>query len=93
MGCPTEDREASEGWWARQDSNLQPDAYERGAEPERRASCCHYLSLLGFRLFLMPWSAELLRPKQVQKVWSVEPSFCAPLRKAGPGHVPLEWRR
>ncbi|BAR59279.1 hypothetical protein NK6_6125 [Bradyrhizobium diazoefficiens] len=24
-----EAREASEGWWARQDSNLQPDRYER----------------------------------------------------------------
>ena len=29
--CRAEAREASEGWWARQDSNLQPDRYERPA--------------------------------------------------------------
>ena len=29
--CLAEAREASEGWWARQDSNLQPDRYERPA--------------------------------------------------------------
>src|SRR3954451_13571782 len=31
LACPAEPREASEGWWARQDSNLQPDRYERPA--------------------------------------------------------------
>jgi hypothetical protein len=29
--CLAEAGEASEGWWARQDSNLQPDRYERPA--------------------------------------------------------------
>ena len=29
--------EAREGWWARQDSNLQPDRYER---PERGLGSC-----------------------------------------------------
>ena len=48
-------------------------------------------NLLGLVLVLVPSSAELLRLKQVQKVWTGEPSFCAPLGKAG--HVPLEWRR
>src|SRR5262249_25629359 len=28
MACRAVAREASEGWWARQDSNLQPDGYE-----------------------------------------------------------------
>src|SRR3954453_8862946 len=32
--CPAVAREASEGWWARQDSNLQPDRYERRILPE-----------------------------------------------------------
>src|SRR5690242_6044470 len=31
LACRAEAREASEGWWARQDSNLQPDRYERPA--------------------------------------------------------------
>src|SRR5690349_17855978 len=31
LACQAEAREASEGWWARQDSNLQPDRYERPA--------------------------------------------------------------
>src|SRR5438552_5831347 len=31
LARPAEAREASEGWWARQDSNLQPDRYERPA--------------------------------------------------------------
>jgi hypothetical protein len=30
-GVPAFTRFASEGWWARQDSNLQPDRYERPA--------------------------------------------------------------
>ena len=29
LACLAVAREASEGWWARQDSNLQPDRYER----------------------------------------------------------------
>jgi hypothetical protein len=29
LACLAIAREASEGWWARQDSNLQPDRYER----------------------------------------------------------------
>src|SRR5882762_155157 len=31
LACRAVAREASEGWWARQDSNLQPDRYERPA--------------------------------------------------------------
>src|SRR5437899_11812908 len=31
LACQAVAREASEGWWARQDSNLQPDRYERPA--------------------------------------------------------------
>lgn len=31
FGAAAFTRFASEGWWARQDSNLQPDRYERSA--------------------------------------------------------------
>ena len=31
LACQAVARFASEGWWARQDSNLQPDRYERPA--------------------------------------------------------------
>src|SRR5947208_13241166 len=31
LARPAVAREAREGWWARQDSNLQPDRYERPA--------------------------------------------------------------
>jgi hypothetical protein len=31
FGAAAFTRFASEGWWARQDSNLQPDRYERPA--------------------------------------------------------------
>jgi len=35
FGPPAFTRFASEGWWARQDSNLQPDRYERSTLPRK----------------------------------------------------------
>jgi hypothetical protein len=53
--CLAEAREASEGWWARQDSNLQPDRCEGHNIDRVRCFYCGFVRVcrVSFRLFLV----------------------------------------
>ena len=45
VACRAVAGETSEGWWARQDSNLQPDRYERQNIDQLRCFFCGFMGI------------------------------------------------